>query len=303
MAGQAKAADGWPRDKPIMIVVPFGAGSGSEVNARFYAKALKETLNANAVVLSKPGAAGMIGAGFVAKAAPDGYTVLMGSGTANAANYAIYKDSISYKPEQLSPVAMLYVSPVVLFTTKDREGKSVKQFLTGSTGNVNCGSGNTVTEVACEMIKLRSNADTVTVQYKGTAQSLLDLVAGRLSVSFADMAAAMPFLSNGSVRAVAISGNEHLPTLEGVKTFAEQGIPDFDFRSWNGLFVPAGTPPEAIKKLNKAAQVMLASPEWEQQRKQNSGLKVDPSLEYARQFVANEIALWNRYAEETGIKK
>lgn len=297
-------ADTWP-SKPIAIVVTFGAGSGSDVSARFYAKALKEKLNANAVVDLRPGAAGMIGAQYVAKAAPDGHTVLMGSGTVNAANYPLFRDRITYSPQQFTTVAMLYVSPSALFAAKDLSGDTVTELLQQaqrSNRKLSCGSGNAITQVACEILRRKTGADIVNIPYKGNAQSLTDLSGGQLALAFADLAAAAPFMSRGGIRPVAVPSRTRLPTLPEVKTFAEQGIADFEFLSWNGIFVPAGTPREIIVKLNEAARHLLESPEWEKQRNATSGMKVSGELKESQEFVAAEIAKWERYVRESGVK-
>lgn len=297
-------ADTFPQ-KPITIIVTFGAGSASDVNARFYARALKERLNATAVVDIRPGAAGMIGAQVVAKAAPDGYTVLMGSGTVNAANYPLYRDRITYTPQQFETVAVIYVSPAVLFSTKDLAGDTLQAVLQEAkrTGRkLSCGSGNAITLVACEMLSQKTGADIVSVPYKGNAQSLTDLAGGQISIAFADVAAAAPFMSRGAIRPVAVPSSSRLTTLPEVKTFAEQGIPNFDFLSWNALFVPAGTPKDIIVRLNEAARHMLASAEWERQRMATTGMKVSGDIKESQDFVAAEVAKWERYVKESGVK-
>ena len=292
-------------NKPITIVVTFGAGSASDANARFFARALKEKLNATGIVDIRPGAAGMIGANAVATAAPDGYTVLMGSGTVNAANYPLYRDRITYKPQQFETVGVIYVSPAVLFASKALRGDSVRALLQDAkaTGHkLNCGSGNAVTQVACEMLRRKTGADIVSVPYKGNAQSLTDLAGANISMAFADAAAAAPFVTRGDVRPVAVPSRTRMATIPEVRTFAEQGIDDFDFLSWNALFVPAGTPAPVIAKLNEAVLHMLASPEWERQRMITTGIKVSGDLRESQQFVAGEIEKWERYVRESGVK-
>lgn len=305
LAQQAWAqADSWP-SRPINIVITFGAGSGSDVSARFFQRALKEHLNANAVVDIRPGAAGMIGAQFAAKAAPDGYTVLMGSGTVNAANYPLYKDRIAYTPQSFATVAMLYVSPAVMFANKDLAGTTLTEIFASATRanrKLNCGSGNAVTQVACEILKRKTGADIVNVPYKGNAQSLTDLAAGQIAIAFSDVAAAVPFLSRQAVRTVLVPGPSRLASLPDTPTAAEIGLQDFEFLSWNGLFVPAGTPPDIIQKLNRVAKLMLESPEWEKQRLATSGIKVTGDLKESQDFVNAEIVKWDRYVRDSGVK-
>lgn len=297
-------ADDFP-SRTITIVVPFGAGSGSDVAARFYARALKETLNANTVVEIKPGAAGMIGGQAVARAEPDGHTVLMGSGTVNAANYPLFRDRIPYGPKDFAVVATTNVSPPLLFAAKDLPGDTVAALIANAkrAGRaLNCGNGNAVTQVACELLGRKTGADIVSVPYKGNGQSMADLAAGQIALAFSDMSAAAPFVSSGAVRAVATPTAQRLPLLPAVRTFGEQGIADFEFMSWNTLFVPAGTPRERVLKLNDAARRMLATPDWEKHRLATAGLKVSGELAESEAFVRDELARWERYVKETGVK-
>ena len=303
-SGAHAQADTYP-SKPITIVITFGAGSGSDVVARLYAKALKEKLNATAIVDIKPGAAGMIGAQAVARAAPDGYTVLMGSGTVNAANYPLFRDRIPYKPADFAVVSVLSTSPATLFATKDLKGETVAALMqeAKNTGRkLSCGSGNAVTQVACEMLRRKTAADIVNVPYKGNAQSLTDLAGAQITLAFADLTAAAPFIARGSIRAVAVPSRNRVASLPEVKTFAEQGIADFEFLSWNAIFVPAGTPREVILKLNEAVRHLFAQPEWENLRVSISGARISGDLNESQEFVAAEISKWDRYVRESGVK-
>ncbi|MCK9512533.1 MAG: tripartite tricarboxylate transporter substrate binding protein [Pigmentiphaga sp.] len=300
----AAQADDFP-SRPISIVVPFGAGSGSDITARFYAQALKETLGATGVVQLKPGAAGMIGALSVARAAPDGYTILVGSGTVNAANYALYRDQIEYSPQDFDTVATLMVTPPVLLANDKLPGATIDEILQqakDSGTQLDCGSGNAVTQVACDLLGAKTGVPMVNIPYKGNAQTLTDLSSGQITLAFSDMAAAAPFVARGQARPVAVPMIGRLPTLPNVPTFEEQGIEDFEFLSWGALFVPAGTPQHIIEKLNAAARHMLASPSWEQQRKLGAGLLIDGDLETSATFVRDEQVRWERYGQQSGIK-
>ncbi len=296
-------AQSWPA-KPITIVAPFGPGSGTDIVSRLYAKFIADETGGSAVVENKPGANAMIGTTYAAKAAPDGYTVLMGSGTANATNYALYADRIAYKPEQFATVAVVFVTPPVIFAAPGLQGDTVQKVLAAAKASpkgVSCGTGNAVTLVACEMLKRLTKVDMVAISYKGNAQSLTDLAGGQLSIAISDMGAASPLVSSGRARPVAIAAHSRLQGLPGVPSAKEQGL-DMDFLSWNAVFVPAGTPEAVILKLNAAAKRMIASPEGERQRVASAGLPVTGDLETARKFVADEIAKWARYVRESGVK-
>lgn len=297
-------ADDYP-SRTITLVVPFGPGSGSDIVARFYARALKDKFNATVVVDLKPGAAGAIGGQIGARAAPDGYTVLVGSGTVNAANYPLFRGQLKYGPEDFAVVSTTYMGPPVLLANKNMPGNSIADIVAHAKQTqrrLSCGSGNAVTQVACELFKRKTGLDMVNVPYKGNAQSMTDLAAGQIELAFADLAAAGPFVTRGDAKVIAVPMDKRLPSMAEVKTFAEQGIADFEFMSWNTFFVPAGTPLPVIRKLNDAARHMLASEEWEKQRTASSGIKVSGDLEESKAFVAAEVARWERYIKETGVK-
>lgn len=297
------AADSWPA-KPVTIVVPFGTGSGSDVVSRLYAKFITEETGATVLVDNRPGANAMIGSQLVAKAPADGHTILMGSGTANAANYALYADRITYKPEAFATVAVVFVTPPVIFAAPGIPAESVQKAVAAAKGaarGASCGTGNAVTLVACEMLKRLTGTELVTVSYKGNAQSLADLAGGQITLAISDMAAASPFVSAGRIRPVAVAAHSRLSALPGVPSAKEQGL-DMDFLSWNAIFVPAGTPDPVITKLNAAARRMLASPEGERQRAASGGIEVSGDIASSRKFVADEIVKWARYVRETGVK-
>lgn len=296
--------DDYP-NRTITLVVPFGPGSGSDIVARFYARALKDKFNATVVVDLKPGAAGAIAGQIGARAAPDGYTVLIGSGTVNAANYPLYRGQIKYGPEDFAVVSTTYMGPPVLLANRNVPGNSIAELMAHARQTqrrLSCGSGNAVTQVACELFRRKTGLDMVNVPYKGNAQSMTDLAAGQIELAFADLAAAGPFVTRGDAKAIAVPMGRRLPTIAEVKTFAEQGIADFEFMSWNTFFVPAGTPALVIRKLNEAARHMLTSDEWEKQRTASSGIKISGELEESKAFVAAEVARWERYVKETGVK-
>jgi tripartite-type tricarboxylate transporter receptor subunit TctC len=300
---RAQAADAYPT-KPITIIVPFGPGSGSDVVSRLYSRFLTEELGATVVVDYRPGANAMIGSQLAAKAAPDGYTVLMGSGTANAANYALYADRIAYRPEQFTAVALVFLTPPVIFAAKDIAGDTIRQVVASAKAaprGASCGTGNAVTLVACELLKRLTATDITPISYKGNGQSLADLAGGQLTLAISDMGAAGPFVTQGRVRAIAIAAHNRLESLPSVPSAKEQGV-DMDFLSWNSVFVPAGTPEPVIAKLNAAARRMINSPEGEKQRVASAGMKVSGELRESQKFVADEIVKWARYVRETGVK-
>lgn len=301
--GGVHAADSWPA-KPITIVVPFGTGSMTDTISRLYAKFINEETGGTVIVDNRPGANAMVGTQLAAKAPADGYTVLMGSGTGNAANYALFADRITYKAEDFDAVAVVFVSPPVIFAAPGVTGDTVQKTLASAkaaSGGASCGSGNAVTLVACELLKRQSGVELVSVNYKGNGQSLADLAGRQITLAIADMGAGGPFVAGGRVRPVAVAAKQRLPGLPGVPSASEQGL-DMDFLSWNTVFVPAGTPSAVIEKLNAAARRMLRSPEGIALQQASNGLEVDGERTSAQRFVADEIAKWERYVRDSGVK-
>lgn len=296
-------AQAWP-SKPITIVAPFATSGASDILARMYAKYITEETGGTVLVDNKPGANGMIGASIAAKAAPDGYTVLMGSGTVNASNYALYADRITYKPADFATVAVLITSAPVIFAAPGIKGDTVQAAVASAVASpkgANCGTGSTVTLVACEILKRQTKANIVSVSYKGNSQSLTDLAGGQITLAISDMGAALPLVSSGRIRPVAVAGQSRMASLPGVPTAKEQGL-DMDILSWSAVFVPAGTPEAVIQKLNAAARRMMASPEWQKFREATGSAEVSGELAYSRKFVQDEIVKWARYVRETDIK-
>lgn len=303
MLAPLATAQTWPA-KPITIIAPFGPGSGTDVVSRLYARFITEDTGVAVLVENRPGANAMIGSALAAKAAPDGYTVLMGSGTANATNYALYADRIAYKPEQFATVAVLFVTPPVVFAAQGIAGDTLQKVVASAKASpkgASCGTGNAVTLVACELLKQLTKTDIVAISYKGNGQSLADLAGGQITLAISDMGAASPFVASGRARPIAVAAHKRLAQLPGVPSALEQGI-DMDFLSWNAVFVPAGTPEPVIQKLNAIAKRMLASPEGEKQRLASAGMPVSGDLAESRKFVQDEIAKWARYVRETGVK-
>lgn len=305
ISGAASAAELYPQ-KPITIVVPFAAGSSSDLAARIYAKALSEDVKQTVLVDNRPGANARIGAQMGARAAPDGYTLFFGSGTANAVNYALYAKSITYKPEDFTTISLIQSNPVVMFAATSGQTRVLNDVLSSikSSGKAACGSGNAVGQVACTMfgIRIRAQSQLVGVPYKSTAAALTDLGGGRLDVAFTDIGVGATFIANGLVVPIAVATQQRLEAFPLVPTFEELGLSDFRFASWTALFAPAGTPQPIVERLNRVARELLATPEWQQRRKSVSGVPVSGDLAESRKFVASEIARWASYIKDAGVK-
>ena len=298
-------AQGTYPDKPITIVVPFTAGSGSDIVARIIAKGLTETIKATVVVENKPGANGVLGAQAVARAKPDGYTLLLGSATTNAVNYFFFPGKLGYEPSSFDFISGLGASDVSMYVNSNQPWKNINELIAyakKNPGKLSCASGNAVTQVACEFFKRRAAIDVTTVPYKSNAQSLTDLAGGQLSFAFSDSTAAQAFVASQKVRPLASAGEKRNPVAPDVLTFSEQGMKDFEFTAWTAVFAPAGTPVHIAEKLNSAIAKISDSPEMTNLRGKAGSVAMVMDLPAGKRFVNREIMSWKTYIDETGIK-
>ncbi|HMS80094.1 MAG TPA: tripartite tricarboxylate transporter substrate binding protein [Burkholderiaceae bacterium] len=304
-ASAASAADEpWP-SRPITIVVPFGTGSGSDTGARLLAKDLDEALGQPVVVENRPGANGAIGAQLVARAKPDGYTLLFGSATTNATNFAFFPGKLAYAPGDFEVVSPMGGTPQVLWVPETEPASNLADLvarLKREPGRTNCGSGNAVTQVACEILKKQGGFEAATISYKSNSHSVADVATGQITMAFSDTTAALPYVEQRKVRPIAVAGEQRSPVFPQVPTFREQGYADIVMTAWSGLFAPRGTPAPVLEKLSAAVKrANDATPSVESRRRSGSFDLWRP-LPEARAFVASEIARWERYVRDSGVK-
>lgn len=289
----------------ITLIVPFAPGSGTDITTRILAKSMSEQLGEAVVVINKPGANGSLGARAAAQAKPDGYVLVVGSATTHATNYAFYPGKLGYEPGNFDVVAGLGTSSVALYVPEASPWHKLSELVADAkspSSRINCGSGNAVTQVACEIFAKQAGFKATTVPYKGNAQSLGDVVGGRLSFAFSDLTAASPFVDGKTLRPLAVAGSKRNPTLPNVATFREQGFGDFEITAWVAVFAPAGTPAPILERLNAVVRKAVAVPEMEQLRAHTGSTTLDMTLPEARAFVQAEVARWARYVDESGVK-
>jgi tripartite-type tricarboxylate transporter receptor subunit TctC len=251
-AAPAQSAGGYPA-KPIQFVICYAPGGGLDVVGRIVAERVTRNLGRQVVVENRPGAGGNIGTAYVAKAAPDGYTLLETTNSHNI-NPHIYKNP-GYDPKNFAAIVQLTEAPSVIVTSSKTPYQSLKDLMSAARaapGKLLYGSaGNgSPTNIAMEMFKATANLDITHVPYKSAAQSHADVVAGHT-----------PLLKSGILRALAITSERRWPTLSDVPTIAEHGHRGFSHMTWIGVFVPAGTPSAIIARLNKEFAAALAVPE------------------------------------------
>ena len=260
----AAAAQGWPA-KPIRLVVPFTAGSGTDIVARTVGDAMAKGLGQPIVIDNKPGAGGTIGAAQVAKSEPDGYTVLVHS-SGHALNPAIYPNLPYDTLKDLTGVTPLAALPNVLVVSPQRGWKSVADLVAAAKarpGQLNYASAGvgSATHLNAEKFKLQAGIDALHVPFKGTPEALSDVIGGRNDWFFAPMSSALPLVKDGKLQALAVSTAQRSPSLPNVPTTVEAGVPGSDYTFWVGLIVPAATPAPIIKRLHEEALKALAAPE------------------------------------------
>jgi tripartite-type tricarboxylate transporter receptor subunit TctC len=265
-AATAGAYAAYP-DHPVTIVVPYSPGGAADAVARVVASRLSVKLGTGVIVDNKPGASGTIGAGYVAKAAPDGYTVLY-EATPHSINPHLF-GKMPYAPDALEPLSEVLEIPNVLIVRPQSPFKTVQDLVAQAKahpGRVNFASGGsgTVQRMAAEMFRQKLNLDMVHVPYKSGGPAITDVMSGQVDFMFGTIAATAPLVNSGKLRALAISAPKRSELLPNVPTVAETVIPGFEAVEWHGMFVPKGTPAPLVDKLHQALADVLQEPEVKQ---------------------------------------
>jgi tripartite-type tricarboxylate transporter receptor subunit TctC len=261
----APAHAAWP-DKPIKLIVPFPPGGPNDVVARLVAEPLAQALGQPVVIDNRAGAGGTIGSDAGAKAAPDGYTLTLGS-TSSHSLPSLLGQKIGYSPTtSFAPVGLIGRTPTVLLASPRVGAADYGDFiakLRAQPGRLNYGSsGNgTLNHLVMETFKAQTGSFIVHIPYRGTGQAMADLMAGQIDLMFDAAITAVPQVKAGKLQALAVSGGRRLPDLPQVPTFDEIGLKDFQGNLWIGLLAPAGTPAPVLQRLNDALQVVLKKPE------------------------------------------
>jgi len=297
-------AQGWP-SKPVKIVVPFAAGGATDVIARQLAMKLQESWGQSVVVENRAGAGGNIGADAVAKSPPDGYTLLMTSGSIVTANQYMYKD-MGFNPEKdLAPVTNVASGPQVIVVNKDLPYKDLGEFMAyakANPGKVNFGSAGigTQTHLAGENLAYAAGLNMTHVPYKGEAAALTDLLGGNIQMVPMNFAAALPQIQQGRIRALAVTSKARHPQLPDVPAAAEF-IPGFENDGWWGLMVPTGTPREVVDRVQKDSAKILLSEEFKASfAKQGMAPVANTPAELAA-AIREESTRWAKVIKERGL--
>ncbi len=290
--------------KPIRIIVPFAPGGSNDIVGRSMAQQLGTRLKRSVIVDNMPGAGGAIGSSTVARAEPDGNTLLLISSTFTM-NASVMK--LSYDPvKSFTPVAMLGMGPSVIVVAASLPVNSIKELIDYSKknpGKVFFGSAGVASfqHFAIELFKLRTGADLTVVHYKGGGPALIDLAAGHVHVSLGSLIQMQTFLRAGKIKILGVAGHRRVDLIPDVQTLKETGV-DVEVSNWWGLLAPAGTPSNVVDRLNREANASLAEPDM-RKRFANEGADPMPmSRAEFEKFMSEETAKWAKVARETGIK-
>jgi tripartite-type tricarboxylate transporter receptor subunit TctC len=304
----AAAAQDWPT-RPITLVVPFAPGGGIDVSVRIQALHMGETLGQTIVVENVGGAAGTTGTLRVAKAAPDGYTMLIGNSGTHAYSQSLYKKPHYNAVADFMPVGMVSESPRILIARKDLPANNLQEFIAYvkanqekmQFGSAGVGAG---THLPCELLNMAMGVKVTHVPYRGAGPVMQDLIGGRIDYMCDTIQTGAQQAKAGSVKGIAVMAPRRVPIIADLPTTGEQGLPGIESSVWNAFFLPKGTPEPIVRKLNKAMLDMLDNANI-RKRLEDLGLEIVPpeqrSPEYLAKFLPEDIERWRNVITTAGI--
>ena len=293
--------------KPVKLVIPFPPGGSLDAVGRAIADKLTQMWGQSVVVDNKPGAGGNIGADFVAKSAPDGYTVVMGALSTHAVNPSLYPKMPYDAVKDFAPISLVAITPNVLVVNPSLPVNSVKDLIAyakANPGKLSFGSGSngSAGHLAGELFKVDTGTDMVHIPFKGGAPALQALLAGDTQLMFDNLANSMQQVKAGRLKALAVTTEKRSALVPDLPTMAESGVPGFDISTWFGIMAPAGTPPDVIAKWNTDLVKVLNSPDMrERMTAQGAEAAPDTPAEFSA-FIARELAKYARIVKASGAK-
>ena len=305
LCGPAPAgAQAYP-SKPIRIVVPFGPGSATDNISRMLAEKAGKSLGTTFVVDNKPGANGLIAAREVVSAPKDGYTIIVSSNSAHAANQYLYKD-LGYDPvKDFTPITGLTINPHVIVVRSELPIRDMKELIAygkANPGKLNMGNGNTGSLANASLIRAMGGFTGVDVAYKSPPAAVTDLLGGRIDLLSTDYFIVNDHIKVGKLRAIGVTSRKRLPALPDVPAIGET-IPGYDLNGWVAAFAPAGTPPDVIAKLNKAFTEFVNSPEFQKYTDQQGMLGFATTPEELGTFQREQVGKWADVLQRAGVPR
>jgi tripartite-type tricarboxylate transporter receptor subunit TctC len=296
-------------NRPVTLVVPYAAGGGLDVLGRMLAQKLTERLGKPFVVDNRPGAGTVIGASSVVKAAPDGYTIMLGTSSAYAINVTLHKN-LPYDPARdFAPIALVSNAPFLLLVNPAQPIQSVADLIAlakAKPGQLSYGSAGpgSPQHLSMELFKSMTGIDVVHIPYRGDNPAVTDLVAGHIAMQFAEPTPVLPLLRAGKLRALAVSSTRRMPTAPEIAPLSEAGVPGFDFVSWQMIVAPSGTPRDIVDRLHAEIKAVLDLPDIKAEYARTGRITVGyPPVDELQIFMRSEIVRLGRVVEQAGIAR
>ena len=299
------AAASFP-DKPLRIVVTFTSGGAPDILARTLSEKLTSIWGQPVVVDNKPGAGGNTGADFVAKAAGDGYTIVVGTVGTHSINGALYSKMPYDMVKDFTPITLLATTPNMLVINNDVPAKNLKDFIAlgkkeGKMTFASSGSGTSI-HVSGELFKTMTGIDMVHIPYKGRATAIPDVLGGRVTMMFDNMPSSLQLVREGKLRALGVTSSTRSPAAPEIPTIAESGLPGFDAVSWFALFAPANTPKPIVDKWQTEVRKILKLPDVAKRMADNGLDAVGSTPEELAAYQKSEITKWAKVVKDSGAK-
>ena len=293
-------------NRTITLVLPFAAGSGTDTTTRIISQYLSAALGVGIVVENKAGANGMIAATYVARAAPDGYTLLVTTNTSHSANPYLLK-TLTYDPvKDFTPIARTGDLPFMLVVNPEVPARTVAELITyakANPGKLTYASGSSSAIVSGATFAHNAGLDLLHVPYKSSPPAMNDVIAGRITMMFTDVLTGLPHVNGGALRALAVTTRTRSPLVPNLPSMEEAGVPDFDITSWQGYFGPANLPRDIVVRLNAEIRKIVDKPEIKAQLAALGMDAFSSTPEELGTFVGDQLVLWEKLIRNAGIEK
>jgi tripartite-type tricarboxylate transporter receptor subunit TctC len=305
LSGTAQAQTAPYPSKTVTLVLPFAAGSATDTSTRIIGQQLSTALGQPVVIDNKPGANGMIAASYVARSAPDGYTLFVTTNTSHSAAPSLMKN-INYDPvKDFTPIARTGNIPFMLVVNPDIPAKTVAEltaYAKANPGKLSYASGSSGAIVMGATYASRAGINILHVPYKSSPPAMTDLLAGRVSMMFIDVLTGLPYVRAGQLRALGMSTKERSALLPDMPTMHEAGVPDFDINSWQGWLGPANMPKDVVTRLNAEIRKIIENPEMKKQLADRGMDAFSGSPEQFGKFVEEQLVVWTKLIKDAGIQ-
>jgi tripartite-type tricarboxylate transporter receptor subunit TctC len=303
--GAAHAADDYP-NRPITLIIPVAAGGTTDIAGRALARQLNDVLGQTVVVENRPGASGSIANSYVARSAPDGYTLVLSYEGFHTGNPVLMKDLPWDPVKDFTPIAEVIRGPHLMLVPANSPAKTLKEFIElakKKPGEMNFASSGvgSIQHLGGELFQIQTGVDMVHVPYGGAAPAMKDLLAGRIDMFITTPPTAIAHLEAGTLRALAITSNKRHPKLPNIPTTAEAGLPEFQLEAWFSVFGPANMPEPVVKKLAAAMEKVITSDEFKEQMSAQGSNASYRSPQELAQIVKDDLAKWGKVVKTAGI--